>query len=61
MLVEESSVVPNTQPRRSFVYRALQAAGGNQSRAARLLGLSRFGLRKKMSRLGIAPPETTGA
>ena len=27
MLVEESSVVPNTQPRRSFVYRALQAAG----------------------------------
>ncbi|MBI1849032.1 MAG: sigma 54-interacting transcriptional regulator [Planctomycetes bacterium] len=44
-----------------LVRRALQAANGNQSRAAKLLGLSRFGLRKKMSRLGIAPPEPTGA
>jgi transcriptional regulator with GAF, ATPase, and Fis domain len=41
----------------ALVRRALQAAKGNQSRAAKLLGLSRFGLRKKMSRLGIAPPE----
>ena len=32
---------------------ALAAAGGNQSEAARTLGVSRVGLVKKMSRLGL--------
>jgi transcriptional regulator with PAS, ATPase and Fis domain len=32
---------------------ALQAAGGNQSEAARVLGVSRVGLIKKMTRLGL--------
>jgi DNA-binding protein Fis len=32
---------------------ALLAAGGNQSEAARVLGVSRVGLIKKMTRLGL--------
>ena len=32
---------------------ALEAAGGNQSEAARRLGISRLGLAKKLSRLGL--------
>ncbi|MEZ4394058.1 MAG: sigma 54-interacting transcriptional regulator [Polyangiales bacterium] len=39
---------------RGLVERALRAHGGNQSRAAKTLGLSRFGLQKKMKRLGIS-------
>ncbi len=38
---------------RSLIRRALSRVGGNQSAAARLLGISRFGLIKKMKRLGI--------
>ncbi len=33
----------------------LTACGGNQSEAARQLGLSRLGLIKKLSRLGLRP------
>jgi transcriptional regulator with GAF, ATPase, and Fis domain/tetratricopeptide (TPR) repeat protein len=40
---------------RDLVERALRAHHGNQSRAARALGLSRFGLQKKLKRLGIDP------
>ncbi|MEZ6196091.1 MAG: helix-turn-helix domain-containing protein [Planctomycetota bacterium] len=36
-----------------LIRRALEAAEGNKTRAAELLGLSRLGLRKKMTRLGI--------
>ena len=36
---------------RAYIEVALTRAGGNQSQAARLLGLSRFGLQKKMRRL----------
>jgi transcriptional regulator with GAF, ATPase, and Fis domain len=36
---------------RQLIQRALEANGGNQSRAARALGLSRFGLQKKLKRL----------
>lgn len=38
---------------RGLVEEALSRAAGNQSQAARLLGLSRFGLQKKMTRYGI--------
>ncbi len=42
---------------RSLVEEALRRTGGNQTAAARLLGLSRFGLQKKLRRYGIAAPE----
>jgi DNA-binding NtrC family response regulator len=38
-----------------LIRQALRAAGGSQSQAARLLGLSRNGLAKKLHRLGIDP------
>jgi transcriptional regulator with GAF, ATPase, and Fis domain/tRNA A-37 threonylcarbamoyl transferase component Bud32 len=38
---------------RSLISKALRRTGGNQSAAARLLGISRYGLIKKMRRLGI--------
>ena len=38
---------------RAYVAAALARANGNQSAAARLLGLSRFGLQKKLRRLGL--------
>jgi DNA-binding NtrC family response regulator len=39
---------------RALVEEALRRTGGNQTAAARLLGLSRFGLQKKLRRYGIA-------
>ena len=48
---------------RTYLDAALQRAGGNQSEAARLLGVSRFGLQKKLRRLGVATdglPSVTG-
>ncbi len=39
---------------RAMVLRALASHGGNQTRAAKTLGLSRFGLQKKLRRLGIS-------
>ncbi|MFO0602781.1 MAG: sigma 54-interacting transcriptional regulator [Polyangiales bacterium] len=44
-----------TDVERELVERALREHGWNQSRAARALGLSRFGLQKKLKRLGIPP------
>jgi DNA-binding NtrC family response regulator len=41
---------------RGLLERALQAAGGNRTRAAQLLGLSRFGLLKKLQRGATAAP-----
>ncbi|MBK7072647.1 MAG: sigma 54-interacting transcriptional regulator [Myxococcales bacterium] len=40
---------------RAYVVAALARVHGNQSAAARLLGLSRFGLQKKLKRLGVEP------
>jgi transcriptional regulator with GAF, ATPase, and Fis domain/tetratricopeptide (TPR) repeat protein len=37
---------------RTLIRRALETCNGNQSQASALLGLSRFGLQKKMKRLG---------
>jgi hypothetical protein len=34
------------------IHAALKKTGGNQTKAAKMLGLSRFGLRKKMERCG---------
>jgi DNA-binding NtrC family response regulator len=42
---------------RTLVEEALRRTSGNQTAAARLLGLSRFGLQKKLRRYGIAAPE----
>ncbi len=38
---------------RTLLREALHRAGGNQSQAARLLGMSRFGLQKKLRRYGL--------
>jgi DNA-binding NtrC family response regulator len=35
-----------------LIRRALEQTGGNQTRAAELLGLSRYGLQKKLRRIG---------
>ena len=40
---------------RTLVRDALSRTRGNQTRAAEALGLSRFGLQKRMKRLGIDP------
>jgi serine/threonine-protein kinase PknK len=37
----------------SLVHEALERTNGNQTRAAKLLGLSRFGLQKMIKRLGV--------
>ncbi len=44
---------------RMIIEKALAEAGGNKSRVARKLGLSRLGLQKKMDRLGITYPKNT--
>ncbi len=44
------------QLERTLVEEALNRSAGNQSQAARLLGLSRFGLQKKMARYGMRAP-----
>ena len=42
-----------TELERRLISEAMQAAGGNQSEAARRLGISRVGLIKKLGRLGL--------
>ncbi len=42
---------------RDLVRRAMRTTSGNQSRAAELLGMSRYGLQKKLQRYGIARSE----
>jgi DNA-binding protein Fis len=41
------------QLEKSLVTEAMSRTGGNQTQAAKLLGLSRFGLQKMMKRLEI--------
>ncbi len=41
---------------RRLLRRALAHTGGNQTQAAKLLGLSRYGLQKKLQRLGVPVP-----
>jgi serine/threonine-protein kinase PknK len=43
---------------RELVAEALATAGGNKTRAAKALGVSRYGLRKMLHRLGLANPDT---
>jgi len=43
---------------RRLIERALRRAGGNQSKAARLLQISRNGLAKRLKRLGIRVTES---
>jgi transcriptional regulator with GAF, ATPase, and Fis domain len=43
-----------------LVRAALERTNGNQTRAAELLGLSRFGLQKMMKRLGISASTLQG-
>ncbi len=40
---------------RRLIQRALERTGGNQTRAAKLLGVSRYGLQKMIKRLGVRP------
>jgi DNA-binding protein Fis len=42
---------------RKLIKRALDSARGNQTRAAEMLGVSRFGLQKMLKRLFPAPAE----
>ncbi|MDH5671790.1 MAG: sigma 54-interacting transcriptional regulator [Myxococcales bacterium] len=42
------------QLERRLIREALQASAGNQTRAARMLGVSRYGLQKMIKRLGLA-------
>jgi DNA-binding NtrC family response regulator len=44
----------------TLVEKALAKTGGNQTRAAELLGLSRFGLQKMMKRLGVGQASKPG-
>ncbi|GMV14784.1 MAG: hypothetical protein AMXMBFR56_30080 [Polyangiaceae bacterium] len=44
----------------TLLEKALAKTGGNQTRAAELLGLSRFGLQKMMKRLGVGQPPRPG-
>jgi transcriptional regulator with GAF, ATPase, and Fis domain len=40
---------------------ALEAAGGNKSRAAKSLGISRFALQRKLDKYGLGKPDSSGA
>jgi DNA-binding NtrC family response regulator len=40
-----------------LVTEALEKTRGNQTRAAQMLGMSRFGLQKMMKRLGVKSPD----
>lgn len=48
---------PVAETERQVILRALSACGGNKSRAARMLGISRQALHAKMNRLGLRLPQ----
>ena len=47
-----------TATEHAYITAAMTRAKNNQTVAARLLGLSRFGLQKKLRRYGIASPDS---
>ncbi len=57
--VDESSavrgIIPLAEAERQLVERAMEAAGGNQTRAAELLGITRDQLRYRLQKLGLLP------
>ena len=57
-LLRQADVLPEDmmnldEAERLLIQRALEVSGGNKSRAAGMLGITREGLRKKLLRLGI--------
>jgi DNA-binding NtrC family response regulator len=53
----ELSLTPEQRSERERIVAALQAEGGNQSRAARRLGMSRSTLGTRLDELGIPRPQ----
>jgi DNA-binding NtrC family response regulator len=47
-----------TQMEREMIEQALRRAGGNQTQAARLLGISRFALRNRLKKYRLSPEQT---
>ena len=54
---DPSELVPLEVVERRYILRVLEAAGGNKSVAARILGLDRKTLYRKIRELGLQPPE----
>jgi two-component system response regulator AtoC len=54
-LSDGSSVLEAAE--RALVQQALEASGGNQARAARLLGIGRTALRRRVKKLGLSGPK----
>jgi DNA-binding NtrC family response regulator len=46
---------------REFIEQALEMTGGNQSQAARLLGISRYALRYRMQKFGFVDGKANAA
>jgi DNA-binding NtrC family response regulator len=46
---------------RTAIDEALRRAGGNKSRAAKELGISRFALQRKLEKYGLTPGQEAGA
>ena len=50
----DTTVTSLAEVEKELIEHHLRQAGGNKTQAAKILGISREGLRKKMKRLGIA-------
>ena len=53
VLLDEKEVCTLAEMEKRLICRALAYTGNNKSEAARLLGITREGLRKKMQRYGL--------